>query len=270
MNFGRQWVIRLTGIAALAGVNGLMISACSSGAATAHSVAATATSAAATLSPVSTPDPLASLSGDEVLTKALANLENAPTVRMTGSFSYSRAGYTLDLGLKPGHGCSGTIATDTQGSFKLVIIGKTIYFNPDDKFWTTSAGADAAAVIGIINGRWIKGSTSDKGLASFSTLCDLSKTVASAASGKGLINGAGTDVKGKVIALNGARVLPVHDSTGDVMDVTDTSQPELLSISFPKGTATAEAIKLAFSVGVPVTLTAPPASQVIDASQVGL
>ncbi len=31
---------------------------------------------------------------------------------------------TLDLGIKPGHGCTGTIGAGSKGSFKLIVIGK--------------------------------------------------------------------------------------------------------------------------------------------------
>jgi hypothetical protein len=255
---GRHTVIRLAGMAALAGVSGLLVSACASG--------ATAPSAAATLATISTPaDPLASLSADQVLLKTLANIKTASTVQMTGTFSDSGTNYTLDLGLKPGHGCSGTIAMGSQGSFKLVVIGKTVYFNPDDKFWKAQAGAtDAATVIGVIRERYIKSSTTDKDMASFTSLCDVSKTIGSVTG-----SGSGTDTKGKPVTLDGARVLPLTDSSGDLVDVTDTSRPELVTISVPKD-GTTGATKLDFAVGAPVTLTAPPASQVIDGSQVGM
>jgi hypothetical protein len=254
MLFGRRAGVRLTAMAALAGVSSLTLSACGSGTA--------APAVAATLATMSTPaDPLASLSGAQVLSKALADLKSASTVRMTGSFSDSSGKTSLDLGFKPGRGCSGTIATD-KGGFKLLVIGKTVYLNPDDTFWKANAGADAATVIGVIRGRYIKGLTSDKDLASLASLCDLSKQI-------GSVTGSRIVSKGKVITLDGARVLPMRDLSGGVVDVTDTSRPELVTISVPKD-STDPATKLTFSVGAPVTLTAPSASQVIDASQVGM
>ena len=63
-------------------------------------------------------------------------------------------------------------------------------------------------------------------------------------------------------------MLPLKNSSS-VLDVTDTSKPEVVAITGPKGTATGDGA-LAFSVGARVTLAAPPASQVIDGAQLGV
>jgi hypothetical protein len=74
---------------------------------------------------------------------------------------------------------------------------------------------------------------------------------------------------GQVSTLDGIRVLPLRDSSGGVVYVSDTGRLEVVKVSQDQagggtyGTFT-------FKVGAPVTLAAPPASQVLDASALGL
>jgi hypothetical protein len=51
--------------------------------------------------------------------------------------------------------------------------------------------------------------------------------------------------------------------------VTDTSKPQLFEMGSSKGTKSGSG-KVAVTYGAPVTLTAPPASQVLDGAQLGL
>jgi hypothetical protein len=51
--------------------------------------------------------------------------------------------------------------------------------------------------------------------------------------------------------------------------VTDTSKPELVQLSAPKGSKNGSGL-VTVTMDVPVTLTAPPASQVIDGSKLGM
>jgi hypothetical protein len=259
MFFGQLSPVRLTAAAAAA-ASCLAAGACSGGAA---SSAATAAQASTAPSASSTPDPLASLTANKVATEAFANLKAAPSVTMDGTLAESGANYVIKLGLRPGHGCTGTIGTGSQGSFKLIVIGKTVYFDPDDKFWTANGGSGASTVVALVAGRYIKTTTANKDMASLSSLCDLSQTLGSLTGTKDQLT------KGKPVTLGGVRVLPLTDSDGSTAQVTDTSKPELIQITAPKGSSDGSGT-LVFSVGAPVTLTAPPASQVIDGSLVGL
>jgi len=61
---------------------------------------------------------------------------------------------------------------------------------------------------------------------------------------------------------------PALDSDGTAY-VTDTSKPELVQLSAPKGAKNGSGL-VAVTMNVPVTLAAPPASQVIDGSKLGM
>lgn len=251
---------------AAAGVSCLAVAACGttssstaagSGASTAT---ATASSASTAASAGSTADPLASLSGDKVAAEAIADTKAASSLTMAGTLKESGVTYVLNLGLKSGHQCAGTIAEAGKGSFKLIVIGNTLYLSPDNKFWKTYAGSAASAAIALVNGRYIKTTTGSQ-MGSFAGLCSTSQLL-------GLSTTTGI-TKGTVSTLAGTQVLSLTDSKGSMMYVTDTSKPEIVEIAKTKDTGDGSG-KVDFSVGAPVTVVAPPSSQVIDGSKIGV
>lgn len=253
MFLGRPSLVRLAAAAA-AGASCLAVGACGPGGGSSASTASTASAAA---SASAAADPLAGLAAGKVATEALANLKAAPNVTMSGTLTDSGTKYTLNLGLQPGKGCTGTIGT-SQGTIKLIVIGKTVYLNPDDKFWRANSGASADSVIALVGGKYIETSTSNKSMGSLSDLCNLSKSIGATTSSDHL-------VKGALTTFHGIRVLPLKDSSdGSAADVTDTSKPEIVAVNDPGSGV------LTLSTDTPVKLTVPPASQVIDGSKVGL
>ncbi len=240
-------------VVAVAGVSCLAATACG----------ATASSPTGAPSASSTVDPLAGLSATKVVAEAKANAEAAPSLTMAGTITQQGQSDAINLGIKRGQGCAGSIGLSGQGTVKLILIGKTIYMNPDKQFWTTNAGSNAKAVIALVNGRYLKVSASDKNMAGITVLCDVSK----------LLNQdtttAKTYTKGTVTTLDGRRVLPIKVSDGSTDYVTDTSKPEYVEATAPKGAKNGSG-KVIISVGAPVTLTAPPASDVIDGTALGV
>ena len=251
MFHGRPGFARMAAVA-VAGASCLAAVACG----TSASSSSTAPSASGTA------DPLASLTANQVATQALANLKAASSLTMAGTAYDSGQSEVFNLGLKPGQGCAGTMAQGSEGSFKLIVIGKTVYFNPSDQFWKSQGGTDASSIIALVNGRYIKTSTSASGMSSMTSVCNLSQELASE-------KVTGTYTKGTLTTLGGIRVLPIVNPKEGVLYVTDTSKPQVVQIVETKNTGNGTG-KLTFSVGAPVTLTAPPASQVIDGSAVGL
>jgi hypothetical protein len=134
--------------------------------------------------------------------------------------------------------------------------------NPDKQFWMANGGSNASAAIALINGRYLKTTTTDKNAAGLSDLCNVSQLLSPG------FMGTGTLAKGPVTTLDGTRVLQLKMSDGTTTYVTDTSKPELVEVFAPKGTKDGSG-KVTLTFGAPVTLTAPPASQVIDGSQLG-
>lgn len=220
-------------------------------------------SSGAAASPSSTPNPLASLTAAQVRQKAVADAEAAPSLTMNGTVAESGQTYTIDLGIKHSQGCEGTVGVGTEGSVKIIVIGQTVYVNPDKQFWTSNAGSNASAVNALINGRYIRTTMSDKNVAGISAMCSVSQLL-NQNSGT---TGTGTVTKGPVTTLNGTRVLELKVSDGSTEYVTDTSKPEFVEATAPKGTKGGSG-KVVVGIDAPVTLTAPPASQVLDGSEI--
>lgn len=244
----RRAFVRMASVAA--GASCLALAACSSAASSPGASGAA--------------DPLASMSAAQVAAEVTANAKAASSLTLAGSMTQADGtGETASLAVKPSQGCTGTIGTMGKGSFKLTKIGSTIYLNPDKQFWESNGGAAASTIINLVNGKYIKISSTDKNMGSVADLCDVAQMFST--DGK-----QDTLTKGKVTTLNGTRVLPLNDtSEGSVSYVTDTSKPQLVEITSPKGAKDGSG-KITVTYGAPVTLTAPPASQVIDGSKLGL
>ena len=204
--------------------------------------------------------------GSTIMARAYANLKAAPTVTMTGILMDVGQGYPVadvDLGLRPGQGCAGTVDYGSKGSIKLVVVDGTVYYDPDTTFWDANAGANAQAAINLFNGRYIEVPESDSNGKPIAALCDISSDIGSLQTGSVTV--------GKVTTLDGVRVLPLTDSSGAVVDVSDTGKLQVVQITDPPQTGSDQPFgTLNFKVGTPVTLTPPPPSQVFDGSTAGL
>ena len=207
-------------------------------------------------------DPLASMSAKQVQSKAVANLKAAPTFGLSGKATDQDGLTTIHLDYKHGTGCKGTIAVAGKGSFALTVIGTTAWVQPDDTFWRTYAGANATQAIALFHGRYLKGSTTNANVASLTDLCNVNSLVSQLLTPKGPL------VKDKVTTLGGQQVLPLKDTAkdGGTLYVTDTSTPQVVEVV---ATEAGQRGTLTFTIGNPVTLTAPPASQSIDGTSFG-
>lgn len=253
---GRRGFVRMASLTA--GASCLALAACgsaaSSGGAASSGAAATATSTA---------DPLASLTAKQVAAKVIADAKTVSSITLDGSVSSSNATETIHVAIKPGKGCTGKVGAGSHGSFKLIMIGGTLYLNPDKKFWEAFGGANASQVINLVNGKYLKVSTSDKAMGSLASVCDVKQMFSTSGKQDHI-------VKGKVTSLDGTRVLALKDTADkSVAYVTDTSTPRLFEMDSPKGAKDGSG-KITVTYNAPVTLTAPPASQVLNGSQFGL
>ena len=249
---GRRGFARVAAVA-VAGASCLAAVACGTSTASSLSTAARATSAT---------DPLASLTASEVATEAFDNLKAASSLTMAGSVVDSGNTEAVNFRLKPGQGCEGTITESSEGSVKLIVIGTTAYYSPSAQAWKAQGGSRGSAIAALVNGRYIKTSTSDSSVSGLANVCDLDQQVAPQSA-------AGKFTKGKLTTLEGTRVLPLLDPSEGDYYVTDTSKPEIVEVINTKDTGDGTG-KVTFSVGARVTLAAPPASQVIDGSVLGL
>jgi hypothetical protein len=204
-------------------------------------------------------DPLASMTANQLVTKALGDLKSAPSFGISGTTVEGQGvPESMRLEYRHGTGCEGTVSwgsNGSKGSLYLVVIGGTAWEKPDDAYWKAYEGKSAAQVIALIGGRYLKGSASDSYFAPLAQLCD--KFASSIKVTKDL-------AKEAVTTVDGQRVVPLTDQKGTT-DVTDTSSPRILRTT---GTDAGISIGTIFTYS-PVSLTAPPAGQTIDSTALG-
>ena len=204
--------------------------------------------AAAPLAPAG--NPLARLTADQIAKKAATDLKAATSFHYHGSGKAS--GQTFSISMSVTHkGCTGGISAGREGGFAIVAIGKTVWIQPNDKFWEF-AGIPAS-LLPTVHGKWlaVTGTSSISLSAAFAPFCNASKLVSALAP---KLTGL---VKGKTIKISGHRALQLRNGSGrESIYVSISSKPEILRIS-NDGT-------LSFSAyGARVTLTPPPPGDVI-------
>jgi hypothetical protein len=238
----------------------------------AAAIAASATACASGGSGTTGSSPLVGKSPDQIVQKSVADLKAASSVRITGKLVESGQGVTLDLVDVAAHGCQGTIgltasasatggsSAAVSGTADLVVADGTVYMKLDQSFFK-SAGLPASEFSDVV-GKYIK-LTSTSDLANFAQLCDPSTlSAAFAKEDTGFVAAGSAMISGQP-ALGFKQ--PKNTSNGTVY-VSDTATPEIVRIAGPSNEGSVD-----FSdYNAPATITAPPASKVIDGSKFGL
>jgi len=197
-----------------------------------------------------TGNPLARLTADQIAKKAATDLKAATSFHFHGSGKDS--GQTVSISMSVTHkGCTGSIGDGRNGGFAILAIGKTVWIQPNDKFWEFVGFP--ASQLSAVHGKWLEitGTGSNSLSVAFGPFCN-AKQLGSAFAPQ--LTGL---VKGKTIKISGHPALQLRNGTGrESIYVSISSKPEILRIS-DDGT-------ISFSAyGARVTLTPPPASDVI-------
>lgn len=208
-----------------------------------------------------TPDPLANQTAATVMAEAIANLKAAPSVTVNTAGIDSGAYISGYMRVDPGKGCTGTTMLEGLTAYAAatyITIGQTTYVKPDSLMWQGLAGSDATTISQKVGSRYVEDPVSDGHLYGLGTcLIDALDT-------------SGVSVtKDQVTMLNGVRVLQLKDSGGDVIYVTDTSKPEVVQFDHaPVPGTTDPGSEATYTIGAPVKLTPPPASQVVSGASI--
>jgi hypothetical protein len=210
-------------------------------------------------SPTPSDNGVAALSASQILSRARAALQAAPSVRVKGTVVSEGAPLAVDL--RAGEKGGRATITQRNQTFEVLRIGTTVYIKADADFWRTQSGN--AAVAELLKGKYLKGSTTDPKLASIAELTDMDKVVGN------LLQPEGTVAKGQKKTVRGveAIALVVSGQNGGTLYVATHGQPYPLQVV---SGSTSEPGTIDFlDYGVPVRLTAPPAEQVVDTSKLG-
>lgn len=195
-------------------------------------------------------NPLAGLTADQIAKRAATDFKAASSFHYHGSGKDS--GQTISISMSVTHkGGTGSIGYGSHGGFAILDIGKTVWIQPNDKFWEY-VGVPASEVP-LVHGRWLvpAGSAANTLVAALAQFCHANKLLSLLAP---QLTGL---VKGKTITISGHPALQLQNISGqESIYVSISSKPEILRIS-NGGTIT-------FSkYGARVTLTPPPPSDVI-------
>jgi hypothetical protein len=244
-------------------------------AATGAASASAASEASATSQPVSptasgSVRPTPAVSGDPAAVKlyqqAVASLSKIDTVHVKGTGSEGGSTYALDLSIAKGKGATGTVGIG-NGTIHLVQVADAMYLQLDADTLKVLGGAAGASVPdsmrNALKDKWLKVPTSMTGgspLADFAQLDDLSSLAGDFAPQGALSIKDRKQIDGK--AAVGLLGIGSSGSDGSVLYIEDGG--DHLPLQYvPGGQGQFDFI----DYGKPVTITAPPSSDVVDFSQ---
>lgn len=199
-------------------------------------------------------NPLAKLTAGQIATKAIGDLKSASSFHFYQAMKMQGLTSTISMSVSR-QGCIGNVTLGGIGGFVWLEIGPTVYLQPNDQFWTF-AGVPAAD-LSSVHGMWIDlNNTPGIPVSANVQLC-AAKNFAwdFGLQSKNLVKGKTTKLTSHHIAalqLKGKKGLPSYY-------VTISSKPEFLTAN------SKQAGPFTFSAyGAKVTLTAPPASEIIQ------
>lgn len=211
-------------------------------------------------------DPLAKLSAGHIVDLAVGDLRTAKAVHVTGDVGSSGQHIGLDLTLVGRTGCKGSMSLRGKGSFRLIMIGKTVWIKPNRKFWAAFGGTNSAA-LQMLAGKYLRLPAGGKGnsLGSLAALCKPSKL---ASAFGGISSAATATLRHVTVAGQPALRLSAKDGkTSDSLEVSDSATPEILRI-VGNGSTVADIEFTGY--GDTVLLTKPPARQTLSGKRFGL
>jgi hypothetical protein len=251
---------RIVPASMLAAAIALSAAACSSGGSSGSSGSSgSATSGASSLS--GTPD--------QIVQKAVNDLKAATSLHISGNVVSSGTNTKVDVTDVAAQGCQGTItlaatasstAGATSGTAEIIDVDGTVYMKLNEGFFKNEGLP--ASDFSQVTGKYIK-TTGKSDLANFAQLCDPS-TLASGfdkqdtgfvSDGTATINGQTTE----------AFKQPTHADNG-IAYISQSATPQIVRLQGPANQG-----QINFTnYNAPATITAPPASEVIDGSKFGL
>jgi hypothetical protein len=261
VRFSRPLGVTLSCAALALAATACSSSAKSSDAAPAPSASAVApsdaSSAPASAAASAGPD-LSTMSGDQILKASEAAAAAAQSVKIDMQTVDSSGTTKVKVATDTRSGCTGTITMPGKGTVDVVQDQtKTTYLKPDDTYWKSLGGAKAVT---LFHGRWLTGPASDPAMSGMIGFCDIKALVAQMDDGSKV-------TKGQATTLNGqpAQTLTTtaQDGTKSTLWVAAQGAPYPLQATGGNGAGNTDKMTLT-DYNVPVTVTAPPADQVVD------
>ncbi|MEU4350723.1 hypothetical protein [Streptomyces sp. NPDC023838] len=231
-------------------------------------------------------DPFAGMSADAIAEKAVGVTKTANTVKVAGAGISDGEHMSLEVTVTRAGHCSGSVTVKGGKAHILKADAKAYYMKADEKFYRAMAKEDgtskqeADAMVEVLKGRWMKipsdapaksakrhDKSSDDDMGQF---CVLSELVAGMDDDKadrtGMTKGADTVVAGvPAVTLVGKKK---SDGSAVTMYVAKRGPAHLLKVVETGGK---EPGTVTFGdYDKPVTITPPPADQIMDLEKLGM
>ena len=202
---------------------------------------------------------IASLPAEQIASKAVASLRAAKSFRVAGAIVEGADRTDIDLGLTD-TGSAGTVAISGT-EVQVIVIGTDGYFKASDAAWRKllAGRPNVDAVVQLLRGKWIKGSSNDEQFAGLFTI-----TKKSLVDGLAAEKGPFTKTVTKVIAGQEA----VGLTATDTILYVSTKDARPLETDPLNGSTSSGKVTFTEYDAVPEP-TAPPAEQTIDSSKLG-
>src|SRR5215469_9307871 len=97
-------------------------------------LAAGAAGCGLTPKPTASSDPLAGLTAGQISQRAVADLREATSVRLTGTGTDSGQAFGVAVALVRGRGCKGSISVAGR-KIRLIYVGTSVWMLPSDSFY---------------------------------------------------------------------------------------------------------------------------------------
>jgi len=199
------------------------------------------------------PNGVEKLPADQILARSKAAAKSASWVHVQGT----QSGTTLDLTIGKDT-ATGTVTQDGLTAQLLAVDGTT-YVKGDKAFWDNASGSGSGDVLA---GKWVvAGDTAGTDTYGLDTFTDVGRVVDSVLVGSGTLTKTGTST------VDGQRVVGLDESSdGSTLWVALDGPPYPVQIE----PATPTTDPPTFSDwDVPVTITPPPADEVVDPTKLG-
>src|SRR5215475_13402959 len=202
---------------------------------------------------------VADLPATEILAKAKAALTQASSVHiMGGGFSEGQQ-FALDMRYGTA-GAAGSLTANGQ-VIELRRVRSTVYLEGTEAFWRSVRGTAAAE---LLKGRYLEVPANRPDFAELTGFTDLEKNAAE------LVMPDGEITKGERRTVHGIEAIALDSSKGGTLYIALRGEPYPLQAVSSAEATSGETGSLDFlDYGVPVTVTAPPADQVVDISKLG-
>jgi hypothetical protein len=210
-----------------------------------------------------TPAPLAGLTADQIVQKALKDLSAASSVRITGGLPSPDGNITIDITDVAPASCQGTIALPSTGASgapiaAIVKVDGTAYVKLNQSYLKSLHVP--AGESGEVNGKYIE-SSSSSAISDISHLCVLSTLVNAFTQGDtGFVEAGTVTVEGQpALALT-----QPNATDGGTVYVSDSAIPEILSLQESGGQ---QAFLDFTNFNARVAITAPPAADIFSGTK---